>query len=416
MDCGTIDSTKLEPIDIKSTDSKSIDSVKSNETTSLIGKTFTKELNSENIRAALKNQISPDKIMALVHYLTQDLGAEKDANKIVSNKMSDILKLLNVSFRSNDPQEFPQEIREPKVQAHTFASKNDIFRSDDHQAHAFAGKNDIFRSDDHQAHTFASKNDNLNLHLSKNSLKAISPVNAYFDKVYLLNLDRRQDRLQNMVNRLARWNITDYVRFPAIDGVTEPHYSEWRHYMKSRLSRMERIKYHRKAIASAGSWAILKSMYLLLVHAQAHKYEKILILQDDVLFHKAFNTEFVKMCNTMPDDWKLLYLGASQHNWNNVIHSKTYYYPNGSSDGAFAVGINCNVYAELLGEILKFEMPVDSGALRTVQANHLYQSYVLFPNLIIADIRDSDLRQSRDFNHCGKKFKWDSNLYDIPTA
>ena len=38
-----------------------------------------------------------------------------------------------------------------------------------------------------------------------------------------------------------------------------------------------------------------------------------------------------------------------------------------------------------------------------------------FPNLIIADLRDSDLRQSRDMYYLGQmRFKWELDLYDIP--
>lgn len=239
-------------------------------------------------------------------------------------------------------------------------------------------------------------------------------INQYFDKIYVLNLDRRPDRMENMVRRLKRWGITNYVRYSAIDGSETPHWEEWKHYTKSKLNRIEKVRYRRKAIGSAGSWAILKSMFHLIRDAQINKYNRILVLQDDVLFHKNFTEEFNKMKDYIPNDkWKLLFLGATQHNWRHVLKSKHYYYPNGTADGAFAVGIHSSLYDEMIEEILKFDMPVDSGALSRLQKKYLYNSFVIYPNLIIADIRDSDLRSSRDLHNFGKRFKWDPKLYEI---
>jgi hypothetical protein len=240
-----------------------------------------------------------------------------------------------------------------------------------------------------------------------------SLMNTYFDKIYVLNLDRRPDRMEAMERNFAKWNIYNWVRFPAVDGSLSPHYEEWKHYSKQRLTRLEKMKYHRKAIGSYGSWGILKSMFNLLTDAKNKGYKRILVLQDDLLYHKSFEKEFVKIPTYIPDTWKLLYLGATQHIWTSVLSSKNFYHPNGTADGAFAVGIDKSIYQNLLDEIIKFDMPVDSGALRTLQSQYPYDSYVIYPNLIIADIRDSDLRQSRDLVAYGRKFKWDIHLYDI---
>ena len=86
---------------------------------------------------------------------------------------------------------------------------------------------------------------------------------------------------------------------------------------------MEKLRYKRKAIASAGSWSILKSMYHLITDAKMNGYKKILVLQDDTLFHKNFAEEFMKIPSYIPDKkWKLLYLGATQHAWTNIMKSK----------------------------------------------------------------------------------------------
>ncbi len=249
--------------------------------------------------------------------------------------------------------------------------------------------------------------------LDNESIKEKNLINEYFDKIYVLNLDRRPDRWEKMKKELDRLGIYNYERFSAVDGMHSPHYQEWRHYSKMPLSRHELMRYRRKAVGSPGSWAILKASYRMLRDAKQRGFKRILVLQDDLLFHKNFIAEFAKVPDLVKKDWKMLYLGATQHNWARILKSRGFYFPAGTADGAFAVGLHCSIFDELMKEIIKFNMPFDSGPLRTIQERYLYDCYVIDPNLIIADIRDSDLRHSRDLVIFGKRFRWDINLYRL---
>jgi len=242
-------------------------------------------------------------------------------------------------------------------------------------------------------------------------------INNYFDQIYILNLDCRPDRMDHMRQQLHRLGIYNYRRFSALYGKEEPHYSEWQQYQRVPMTRLERTKYQRKGIGSPGSWAILKSMYLMLREAQANQYQNFLVFQDDLLFHKQFNQSFEHLVNhpTFPKDWKLFYLGGTQHAWSHVDFHKNhmFYHPNGTCDGAFAVAIDSSIYQEMIDEILRFDLPVDSGALKTLQRLYSKKSIVAFPNLAIADIRDSDLRGYRSLERFGQKFRWDLNHYHV---
>jgi GR25 family glycosyltransferase involved in LPS biosynthesis len=250
--------------------------------------------------------------------------------------------------------------------------------------------------------------------IQNEQLKKTMTLNYYFDHIYVLNLDRRPDRLQRMMTELRNNGIFNWTRFKAIDGSLPPHYDEWQNYRRQRMTIQEKMKYQRKAIASAGSWAILKSMYLMLKEAIEKGYKTILVLQDDLLFHKNFVDEFMKLPETVPKNWKLLYLGATQHNWNHVEFRAKYYFPHGTADGFYAVGIHHTIFKELMNEIIKFSGPVDSGPAKRLQRHYGRQCICMTTPLMIADIRDSDLRNSRNIEVYSKKFRWDLSLYNIP--
>ena len=239
-------------------------------------------------------------------------------------------------------------------------------------------------------------------------------LNHYFDKVYVLHLKRRHNNTLQELKKLGIWN---YCLFEGFDGESSIQcIQEYAQYMQSSPSNNETKLLHnkRRGISSVGSWAILKSMHNLLVDAKSNNYKRILVLQDDVIFHIDFAKEFKRKLDSIDDEnWKLLYLGASQHEWNSVDIIHDYYHPVGTTDGAFAVGIDMILYEELIKEITLFDMPFDSGALWAIQRNHKEECYVLYENIVIADLRHSDLRVSRDMSKYALLFKWNLENFEI---
>lgn len=240
-------------------------------------------------------------------------------------------------------------------------------------------------------------------------------INHYFDKIFVLYLKRRDNKA---LKELKKHNITNYTLFEGIDAKESINCNnEWNSYQKLQPLKEEIHALNgkkRRAIASVGSWSILKSMYNMLVEAKEKNYNRILVLQDDVIFHKNFVQEFRKKLKYIREDWKLLYLGASQHVWDNIeIINETFYNARGSTDGAFAVGIHCSVYDALMKNILKFLLPFDSGPLWEVQRMFSDYCFVLYENIIIADVRISDLRYSRDIENFSKMFRWNLDNFNI---
>ena len=251
-------------------------------------------------------------------------------------------------------------------------------------------------------------NISYSLYRNKNNIDWLHDI---FDKVYLLNLDRRKDRYQKMKDRFNYFDIKHFSRFSAIDGSEFIYKNQYLQYQLSNKN-----KGVGKNIPSSGSWAILLSMKNLILDAIRFQYKNILIFQDDLIFIKDFKRKFITMFNHISHlEWKLLYLGVSNHYWNkfkpNINKNSIVYHPNGYCDGAFAVAINHSIFPELLIEIDKMTLPFDSGPLKTIQQRYKDKCFVFYPNLVIADVTNSDCRAGRNQNQLSNKFGWDLSLY-----
>lgn len=101
-------------------------------------------------------------------------------------------------------------------------------------------------------------------------------MNWFFDKIYLINLNRRPDRLELAKDEALR-NGFEFERFEAFDGDN--------HHLAFNKSQ----------------WSVLKK-------ALDEGGERILILEDDVMFKSAHLQNAVY---ELPLDWDVLYLGAN---------------------------------------------------------------------------------------------------------
>ncbi|MDF1695707.1 MAG: glycosyltransferase [Saprospiraceae bacterium] len=254
-----------------------------------------------------------------------------------------------------------------------------------------------------------------------------SHINHYFDHVYVLNLEHRPDRKIAMLQKLSRLGIeAEFVQ--AINGYSTNNKLEHQAYLDRPLGNhpME-ISQERKLISSPGAWGYLKTYLGILFDAKKRGFERILCLDDDVLFHNDFENRFLKATNTITQDWKLLYLGASQYLWKvpqnlcypdpskkEVDSDALFYFPK-STDGSFAMGICSSVYNILIQSIQKMNCPFDSGPLRDVIQIYPKDCYVLNPNVIIADVSESDIREGQDQNQLATQLKWNIEDYNFPT-
>ena len=267
-------------------------------------------------------------------------------------------------------------------------------------------------------------------------------ANSFFDKIYVLNLERRPDRW-NKVKKSAQHFGIEIHRFNAFDGNDKPYIAKFCEYLKlpfvnvpekhtinssfefyrNYSTEMSRIAYfeknnQRKAIGSPGAWGYLLTMISILEDALNCNYEHILVLDDDVIFHKNFNELFENIIAQIPDEWMVLQLGALQYNWGKKWinwYTDNLYICNGSSLGSHAVGMHRSIIPLVLNYCQRFNLPYDEGPLHIPKAWYPKKCLTFYPNLLIQDVSESEISnmtgQKKTMSHKDNVYRWDMEKY-----
>jgi len=227
-----------------------------------------------------------------------------------------------------------------------------------------------------------------------------SPLNSYFNQIYLINLPRRPDKLTKVLAQLDRYQIKVQV-ISATDG------------------RNPLIFFQQNEIP-VGAYGYILTWERIINNAITNQYQRILILDDDVVLHHNFNHLFQEWVSSH-SNWKVLLLGATQHTQRPELipHSSPStstiqsYHPR-IIDGSFAVGIDRSIYVELANHLKTHRDLVDSIILRRIYTRYSKQCYVAYPNLMMADVTTSDIRSNRSQQELATKVGWDLPSYHWP--
>ena len=184
-------------------------------------------------------------------------------------------------------------------------------------------------------------------------------VNDFFDKVIVINLDRRTDRMEKLAPQLEKLNI-QYERFSAVDG---------------------------KQLGIDPIVAGLQS------HLQAMKQiagQKVLILEDDAQFVDDFNEKFEKVTQTLPEDWDIFYLGALVPKEVGLVRMVNRHWGiQVLTTGSQAYCINPSRLEYFISKLEDYNSYVDIG-LRDFAKD--LKAYITQPNLVVQFPSYSDLR------------------------
>ena len=209
-------------------------------------------------------------------------------------------------------------------------------------------------------------------------------IEKYFDKIYVLNLQKREERLSLIEKRLAFTEIGNYTVFNGVDGSVMQKlwemYSEKNSYFKN-------SNYIGCALSHL-------SIYQ---HAIENNYDRILIIEDDDRIHRCANHLMESYSQQIPE-WKdLLYLGyiplsddcsrwdynvASNFVGKNVIIAKNLW-------GLYGYGITQNLMKEMI-EIYNKDFPMEIDRYFVTHIQPRGGSFAVTPQLFAADDGYSD--------------------------
>ena len=185
-------------------------------------------------------------------------------------------------------------------------------------------------------------------------------INEYFDRVVVINLDRRPDRMEILGPQLDELGI-QYERFSAIDG-KERGISP---VLAGKLSHVEVLK--------------------------GQNGQKVLILEDDANFVDDFNEKFSEVMQTLPEDWDIFYLGAllDKHT-GKVERVNDHWHRQVVSTGTQAYCVNPSKVDYFIEKQLEWDGFVD--VCYRVLASET-NAYITQPNLVTQFPSYSDLRE-----------------------
>lgn len=195
--------------------------------------------------------------------------------------------------------------------------------------------------------------------------------NKLVDECYVINLERRKDRMEHMINELKKIDVS-YRIFNAIDGL--------------------KIK-DRDNIISNPEVATIKSHMGVIKDAIYNEYDKIAIFEDDIIFCDDFDKRLKYYIENIPKDWDIMYLGSNLNSCQEPALIKTGIYKVKESYGCFAMILNNKngLFQKIVnGE--NYNMPYDNY-IRSLQKE--LNCYVFKPFFVKTLYTQSDINPDR---------------------
>jgi glycosyltransferase involved in cell wall biosynthesis/GR25 family glycosyltransferase involved in LPS biosynthesis len=253
-----------------------------------------------------------------------------------------------------------------------------------------------------------------------------SHITNVFDSIYVLSFPFDCERRIRIKGQLDRLGIK-FTFFDSINGSEGESLATYRKVCARPLGQLVKfpeqnqreLKRGKPFVESAGAIGYIFSYVAIVKHAKAKGYRRILTLEDDVILARDFGERLEKFLANVNEDWLVLLLGASQHNWQDVdiekAEKKGYYPPLLiNTCGSFATALDMRVADELIEAAEAYESPFDLLPMGSLYDKHPKRCFVCYPGIVMPDVTDSHIRGSRDQLAHAKEMKWALHHFDFP--
>ena len=150
-------------------------------------------------------------------------------------------------------------------------------------------------------------------------------IDNYFNAIYVINLDKRIQRWEAIQKQLHDAGIHNFKRMPGIN-IPEKELTKIPKKDYANFRGLETItnkeKFGKKYIL--GALGCRKAHLNCVKDAKSKNYNKILILEDDVMVDKNANTLFANIINEVGGNWGMLYLGGDYWDDNKTFQASSY--------------------------------------------------------------------------------------------
>jgi GR25 family glycosyltransferase involved in LPS biosynthesis len=165
---------------------------------------------------------------------------------------------------------------------------------------------------------------------------------SFFDKIYVINLAKRKDRLLQVTEEMDKYGI----EFDLVDAIED---------------------------TESGARGLRDTMIKIFTEALENNYERIFVFEDDAMWLEDPNPILNAAVEQLPDNWHLLYAGVQATKGFKYRHSANLL----NLDGGFAthaVGYSKQCIKEIMSRDMQY--PIDNWIVTDIQnMGHTYCTY-----------------------------------------
>jgi GR25 family glycosyltransferase involved in LPS biosynthesis len=216
-------------------------------------------------------------------------------------------------------------------------------------------------------------------------------------EILLINLKRRSDRLDFMKYKLRNFEYSISIWY-SVDG-----------YSSKNINFADSLKDSR--IKSPGALGLLLTYLELIDYCLEKNLDRVILIEDDIYI----SDEFLKYdFNSLKED--VVYLGANQDGFSKIQEEELkqgFYHVDKEhyTYGTYGISLSKSFLIKLKSEITKYQYPIDVVIYKLLIDCNTCTNLVLYPNLVIPELRESDNMGKRDLVEFSLSKKWDLNKY-----